>query len=349
MPVHYDTKRPWLILFRLRGSVWTSVLPYCIFNCSLTSLIWFIESKLGIRITFSGQAHALMGLIVSYLVVSKVYLSLERYMVSRSWAGQAFTTLRELNQLVLTFSEGQSSVEARIWRREAREKTVELLQSTIRVIKDEEKACYLARNEPPSTEDDPFLYALALRSHIYHGCCVLPVDLHILERSKLVDAINLYLTAYRQLLKLASTPLPFTMIQMGRTFLFLWTFTLPFALVGIVDEIISVIIFVFFLTYGFVGLEFVSMQLLHPFGDSDNDINIDGMSDAVIVGLEKDSVIMEARCQKEAEFIKKRVATKNIHTEQGLIDGDGYDIIGAVHNSSGQMGSGEDGSYYAFP
>ena len=86
----------------------------------MTYLIYFLETKLGVRITFSGQAHALTSLIVSYLVVSKVYLSLERYMISRSWAGHALTTLRELHQLVLTFSEGQSAVEARIWRREVR-------------------------------------------------------------------------------------------------------------------------------------------------------------------------------------------------------------------------------------
>jgi len=116
---------------------------------------------------------------------------------------------------------------------------VELLHSTIRVVRDEDKVAYLARNEPPATDDDPFLYALSLRSHLYHGCYVLPVDLHILERCKMIDQLNTFLTAYRELLKLASTPLPFTMIQMGRTFLFLFTFTMPFALVGIIDEIVS--------------------------------------------------------------------------------------------------------------
>lgn len=290
-----------------------------------------------------------MSLIVSYLVVSKVYLSLERYMVSRTWAGQCLTTLRELNQLVLTFSEGQSAVEARIWRRQAREKIVALLQCTIRVIQDEEKASYLARNEPPITEDDPFLYALSLRSHLYHGCAVLPVDLHILERTKMVDQLNMYLTAYRELLKLASTPLPFTMIQMSRTTLFLWIFTMPFALVGIVDEIISVIVFMFFLTYGYIGLEFVCMKLLHPFGDSINDINVVGMGDAVIVGIEKDSEEIETLCKKEGEFLKRRTAARNTHTS-GIdeVGDDAYVMAG--RDSSGPISSGEDGAdYYAFP
>ena len=213
-------------------------------------------------------------------------------------------------------------------------------------MRDEEKASYLARNEPPPTDDDPFLHTLSLRTHLYHGCYVLPVDLHILERCKMVDLLNVYLSAYRELLKLASTPLPFAMIQMGRTFLFLFTFTLPFALVGIIDEIISVIVFVFFLTYGFLGLEFVSMKLLHPFGDSVNDINIVGMGDAVIVGMEKDSIRVEALCQKEGNMIKRRRAAKNAHAED-VVD-DVYGVPG--HDGSGTIGSGEDcGDYYAFP
>lgn len=277
-----------------------------------------------------------MSLIVSYLVVSKVYLSLERYMVSRSWAGHCLTSLRELHQLVLTFSEEQSAVEARIWRREAREKIVELLHSTVRVVKDEEKAVNLSRNVPPATDDDPFLYAQSLRSHLYHGCYILPNPLHILERCKLLDQLNIYLSAYREILILASTPLPFTMIQMGRTFLFLWTFTMPFALVGIVDEIVSVLVFVFFLTYGFVGLEFVSMKLLYPFGDSINDIDIVGMGEAVVVGMAKDSVRVEATCQKEAEAIKQRMTAKNRHT-----NGNGDDIYDMPGQESGLVSSGD--------
>lgn len=65
-----------------------------------------------------------MSLIVSYLVVSKVYLSLDRYMAARTWTGHALMGLRELNQLALTFTEGQSGMETRLWRREV---SVELM------------------------------------------------------------------------------------------------------------------------------------------------------------------------------------------------------------------------------
>jgi predicted membrane chloride channel (bestrophin family) len=54
---------------------------------------------------------------------------------------------------------------------------------------------------------------------------------------------------------------------MGRAFLFLWVFTMPLVLVKVVDGFVSACIFLFFLTYGFVGMELVAMQLLNPFGD----------------------------------------------------------------------------------
>jgi predicted membrane chloride channel (bestrophin family) len=179
------------------------------------------------------------------------------------------------------------------------------------------------------------VHAQLLQSHLYHGSDVLPIPLHILEKVKLIEKLSIYLNAYREALKLASTPLPFTMIQMGRTFLFLWTFTIPFALVGIIDEIVSELIFVFFLTYGYIGLEFVSMRLLHPWGDGINDINIVGMGQAVVVGMENDFKAMSKRgC---GGFQKKNM------------DGGGVYVVGPDHSQS-TMGSdqGSTAHYYAF-
>lgn len=178
-----------------------------------------------------------------------------------------------------------------------------------------------------------------LRSHLYHGSDdMLPVPLHILEKVKLIDQVNFYLNAYREVLKLASTPLPFTMIQMGRTFLFLWTFTIPFALVGVIGEIVSEMIFVFFLTYGFIGLEFVSMRLLHPWGDGINDINLVGMGQAVIVGMENDFKSMsEKGCFQTRQ-------------NKNLDGGGGVYVGGPDHFSQGtSMGSDQDSTahYYA--
>ena len=141
------------------------------------------------------------------------------------------------------------------------------------MLRDEGLAACLARSEGRGGKgggvgdygNDPARAAQSLRLHVYvtsdsafRSYSPLsddtdnidddPPPLHILEKSKMMDLITTYTASYVNLLKLASTPLLFPLVQMGRTFLFLSTFTIPFALVGIVSELFSVLIFVFFLT-----------------------------------------------------------------------------------------------------
>lgn len=110
------------------------------------------------------------------------------------------------------------------------------------------------------------VHVQALRIHLYQTANALEQQLQLLEKVKLIDLLNDFVLHYRNLLKLASTPLPFPLLQMARTFLLIWTFTIPFVLRGVVDEAFVAMIFVFFLTYGFVGLELVAMKLMSPFG-----------------------------------------------------------------------------------
>lgn len=127
---------------------------------------------------------------------------------------------------------------------------------------------YLALNDDTnfSSDDDPMLLVQSLRIHLYNGCFVLANNLEILERVKLVDLIHEFIHSYRVLLKLASTPLPWPFLQMGRTFLFIWTFSMPLVLRSPFGDASAAMVFLFFLTYGFIGLELVAMKMMSPFG-----------------------------------------------------------------------------------
>ena len=67
-------------------------------------------------------------------------------------------------------------------------------------------------------------------------------------------------------LKLVTTQLPFPLVQMGRTFLLFYIFTLPFALLSDISSPYVHLLVIFFVTYGFVGLEIVAVELDDPFG-----------------------------------------------------------------------------------
>ena len=132
---------------------------------------------------------------------------------------------------------------------------------------------------------DPMKRVHVLRSHLYHGSTAFKAPEQLLERVRMIDLCREFTEHYRTSLMLASTPLPFALVQMGRTFLFLWVYSMPFVLVGVFgsDNLVSVMEFTFFLTYGFIGLEFVAIQLMHPFGDGPNDICLHGMKEVSTV------------------------------------------------------------------
>jgi len=65
---------------------------------------------------------------------------------------------------------------------------------------------------------------------------------------------------------------------MARTFLFLWVYTLPWALQSDASSLVAHCAATFFITYGFVGLETVSIQLDDPFGHDENDFDNLGMA-----------------------------------------------------------------------
>ena len=68
-------------------------------------------------------------------------------------------------------------------------------------------------------------------------------------------------------------PVPFPLIQMSRTFLFLYVYTVPFVMVSDHSSPIAHCFVIFLLTYGFMGLELVAIELDDPFGNDPNDFN----------------------------------------------------------------------------
>jgi len=60
---------------------------------------------------------------------------------------------------------------------------------------------------------------------------------------------------------------------MARTFLFLYVFTVPFVMLSDASSDLAHCFTVFLMTYGFMGLEVVAIELDNPFGDDENDFD----------------------------------------------------------------------------
>jgi len=93
------------------------------------------------------------------------------------------------------------------------------------------------------------------------------------------ENIDSFIKGYYEMRLFSTTPVPFPLVQMARTFLFLFVFSLPF--VVLMDDGSSALVHclaVFVMTFGFVGLEFVAIELDDPFGDDPNDFDNDGLA-----------------------------------------------------------------------
>eukprot|EP00536_Pseudo-nitzschia_multiseries_P012060 jgi/Psemu1/308742/fgenesh1_kg.441_\ len=146
--------------------------------------------------------------------------------------------------------------------------------------------CSDPHSEDELKEIDPMQHIQSLRLHLY---CPYGVELEMLEKVNLVNKLHEYTSSYTSLLTLASTQLPFPLVQMGRAFLLIWTFTIPLVLLeGPFQSMYSAQAFLFFLTYGFIGLELVSIKLSDPFGKGRDDVPLSGIRDAAIIGIEND-------------------------------------------------------------
>lgn len=112
----FQWQNPWKILFQIQGSIWLMVLPYCILNCAALVLVTYLEGR-GFHLEFSPKGHALMSLLIAYLVVSKVTLAFHRFMALRAAIGCAFLAIRETYQLAILFTEDEVTEEAKRFRR----------------------------------------------------------------------------------------------------------------------------------------------------------------------------------------------------------------------------------------
>lgn len=126
------------------------------------------------------------------------------------------------------------------------------------------------------------------------------------QENKLLGSVDGYMSGYYGMRKFLTTPFPFPLVQvrrnvcdhdffvadspihsltfhtyvrqMARTFLFFYVYTVPFTLLSDPSPGWVHCVEVFILTYGFMGLETVSIELDDPFGDDDNDFDNLGMA-----------------------------------------------------------------------
>lgn len=158
----------------------------------------------------------------------------------------------------------------------------------------------------------PILLALNLRREIMEqrtGAFLEKPFRHVNEELKLLDYVTDFMKAFHGLNKLVETPFPFPLVQMTRTFLFVFVFTLPFVLMNDeIERLVEPLCIIFLTTYGFIGLEYVCMELDDPFGDDPNDFDDLGMAQLVFEDIY--IAIYKLDGEKAAHDLRRKIVAR---------------------------------------
>ncbi|CAB9518082.1 Zinc finger, RAN-binding domain containing 2 [Seminavis robusta] len=294
--VIYNSESHWSILTQRLGSAWPAVFPFCVFNVAVVLLLSYINAD-GPIVYISGQGHKFIRFVVAFLFVSRVTMALQRFNEARGHLGQLYRESRELVQYLCTLTAKYQDEKSREYRAELTYRSMLFLRTAVGILDyhttglpnwkvpelngveldyvlnnllyHPQNAHYamLPRCEFEENIRVPLLIGLLLRKSIIEHTKRLPKPLAMPEENKLFAAVDSCVTAYSGLRKFKSTPVPFPLIQMARTFLFLYIFTVPLVFVKDESSIYAHCFAIFLMTYGFMGLEMIAIALDNPFGD----------------------------------------------------------------------------------
>ena len=266
------------MIFSITGTVWKAVLPFCILN-ALTSIVILVllENDI-VDCSISAQGHKLLSSLVAFLVVQRLTTSYNNFWCARTQLSMMLTAARLLASNVASFTRADQSRKACLFRAIVCQHISNAVQKAIEVLVDPDKTIQVCLQKEPYShipdDENPILLARLVSSAISLHKSYLKDPLIIHKEIELNQFTVKFINEFRQLTVYTSTPYPFPAAQLTRIFILTWLFTMPFALLSedSLKPILPVLIFV--ITYGFFGLEFVSIELDDPFGQDPNDMEM---------------------------------------------------------------------------
>jgi predicted membrane chloride channel (bestrophin family) len=211
------------------------------------------------QIAISTQGLGFITMVVAFLLVSRVNIGLGRFNEARSNLEILYRETRELVQNVCVLSNHDTSEQAKAWRHELSYRLLLLLRTSMAVIdyptdfiaawdipelKGEElediknvltgpcskRWAHAERGEWENSMRVPIRIAYLLRKTIHAQDKRLQVPMVTAHENKLLASVDTFMSGYYGIRKFLTTPVPFPLVQMARTFLVWYVFSIPFAM-----------------------------------------------------------------------------------------------------------------------
>ena len=270
--------------------------------------IWQLDRLDIVQLSFNPKGHDLLNIMVAFLVVSRVSTAYNRFWNTRTLLSKALCNCRQLSSLTAAFTNRDESPKAKIFRITLGKQIVNFIDKFLQVLQDDDfhsdktisymEESHVEKGIPVSIMDlANELYQLIVAQKSY----LQPEHVISIQKEVILHKLIGEITkCVAELATYPATPYPFPKAQMSRILLMVWIFTLPFALHTNANNPYTTPIMMFFISYGFFGLEFVSIELDDPFGCDDNDLDIKELSGVIKAGILADSGL----AMKHSQFLE---------------------------------------------
>lgn len=309
--VSYTNRDHLSVITQRWGSVHRKVLPFCATNTLLgIFLVWLLEH--GVDLSISEFGHEFMSILVAFLVINKLSFTLGLYYELQGHLASMNQAAIELTQLAYSFTKRQAQPETKEWRFNVTLQVLSLLKATIDMIykggqenvweapflQDQPVKLFVDNETSKGHVPKSFLSAPAeryiaglhlksdknlrvpiriaqrLRDEILSHQN-LPVDpMDTIQERMLLDQVQQFMASYHGIRKYLTCPLPLPLVQLGRIFVMFYVYTLPFALLSpeLNLNYLQMIVLIAIMTYGFMGIELLFVEIDDPFAEDPNDL-----------------------------------------------------------------------------
>ncbi|WCK52821.1 bestrophin family ion channel [Aneurinibacillus sp. Ricciae_BoGa-3] len=305
--IQYDNRQGFKLLFALRGSITRSVAPQVALCTLLACLVVGLSTKY-IKITVSPTPWVIVGGALGLLLVFRTNTAYDRYWEGRKLFGGLTSATRSLATTFLSsfHDNGNNHLEMKI-------KFIHLLIAFPKLAKQalrdernipelDELLYYLTEKEKEElilSENPSLTLMLILKGVLYdcvqHGYIT---DFQVVSMEEKLDSMLISLGGCERIRK---TPIPFAYVVHLKGLLGVFCTTLP---LGLIEGMGWASVFAtLFVSFAFLGIEEIGVEIEDPFGEDPNDLPLDDICN----GIERNLLYVLEQANRLASEVEETI------------------------------------------
>ncbi len=278
--IAYDAKN-WIgVLFTLRGSVAPRLLPRTLAAAGLGELAWWLYSTR--HFSTPAVAHTILGVALGLLLVFRTNASFDRWWEGRKLLGVIVNRTRDLARQFAVYAPDDATDVVRLLSA-----YFAVAMQSLRGETDLAKLGDLLTKEERAELEPEHARAGVVLTWITRRADAASRAGKLSEaRLYAIDAnLTALVDSYSSCERIVGTPVPFAYAQHIKIFVTLFCFTIPFAIVDVMNvwtPLTSAI-----LAYALFGIDEIGVEIEDPFGHDANDLPIEMIGEKIRQGAEE--------------------------------------------------------------